>query len=378
MFTFKRIALSFLLIFTVFCLLIPGMIVYLDPLHIYHMPTGDDITLDDNARHQDAAFISFFDFDSIILGNSHMENTSASEAGEILGGKFVNLSLSGSGNHDRMIVLKDVFRRHKIKTAVLLLTNRIDIFGHGGYATSNWDFLYDENPFNDITVYFNDRYANYMVRCVFTGNCEYGTKRNLDRPYEWLNAGDHMSRIGGLSNWGKYHDNDQLKDVVHDELPTMMTVPPQALELPDAEKRKIIDDFLEETVFSFVREHPETTFYCYYCPRSMLRFALESREGKLGEYDYYVLSTVRQGDKFENFKFFGFDTLPFTSDLSRYKDLDHFDPQLNSELLVKLKNNEDRVNSQNVEAYLAELRKRADSFDIKQVYDTIQRAIPVQ
>lgn len=378
MFTFKRISIILLLLFIVFSMLIPSAMYYMDPLHLYRMPEGDDVTFDGNARQQDAAFIRYFDFDSIILGNSHMENTSAAETSKILGGKFFNLSLSGSDNFERSIVLNDVFCRHQIKSVVLLLTNRALRNGHGGYSTTNWDFLYDDNPVNDIKVYFNARFANYVLECLFKGNCEFGTKRNLDRPYEWLNSEPNMSRIGGLSNWGKYHENEQLKDVIHDELPRMMNVPPKVFALPDAEKRKVIDDYLEETVFSFVRDHPETTFYCYYCPRSMLRFALESREGKLGEYAYYVLSTVRQGDKFENFKFFGFDTLPFTSDLSRYKDLDHFDPQVNSELLVKLKNDEDRVNSQNVDAYLNELRSLADSFNLKLVHDAIQSAIPAQ
>jgi hypothetical protein len=47
-------------------------------------------------RQQAAGIINNYEFDSIILGTSMLENTSAKEAGEKLGGKFMNISLSGS------------------------------------------------------------------------------------------------------------------------------------------------------------------------------------------------------------------------------------------------------------------------------------------
>ena len=49
-----------------------------------------------NMRQQAAGIINNYEFDSIILGTSMLENTSAKEADEKLGSKFMNISLSGS------------------------------------------------------------------------------------------------------------------------------------------------------------------------------------------------------------------------------------------------------------------------------------------
>ena len=72
-------------------------------------------------RQQAAGIINNYEFDSIILGTSMLENTSAKEAGEKLGGKFMNISLSGSNFYERSFVLEYALRKKEIKKIIYSL-----------------------------------------------------------------------------------------------------------------------------------------------------------------------------------------------------------------------------------------------------------------
>lgn len=93
-----------------------------DAYHFWSLNDPQNARYSSNQRVQNAAFINHLDFDSIILGNSYMENTSAKEASDVFGGKFFNLSMSGSNNYERSIVLKRTLENHDIKRVILLLT----------------------------------------------------------------------------------------------------------------------------------------------------------------------------------------------------------------------------------------------------------------
>jgi len=376
MFSVKVLSITFLSSVIICIASFVGVVVYLDPYHIYYLPKSDHILFDGNARVQDASYIRFYDFDSFILGNSYMENTKASEAEEKLGGKFFNLSLSGSDDYERSIVLHDVFRRHNIKSAVLLLTDSLSTSGHGTYPVSEWEFLYDKNPLNDIKLYLNDRMINYFEGCLFNGECRWGGEKNMDRPCEWIIYADHASRFGDIANWGKYHQNNQLNWLVHHQLPDNLKISAGKYTQPSIETQNKIDAYLNDYVFSFVTEHPETTFYCYYCPASMLLRAFQSRDDSLSLFSMWLNRTVELGKKYPNFKLFGFDNLSFTSDMARYKDLTHFDDKVNSLILTKLQKNEDRLTEDNIDNYLKTLRSNAENFDISRINEIIQNAIP--
>lgn len=84
-----------------------------DPFMFFHKPYFREQTYHSDMRIQARGIIDFTDFDSVILGSSMLENTSAKEAGEKLGDKWVNLSLSGSDFSERKIVLDYTLSRKK-------------------------------------------------------------------------------------------------------------------------------------------------------------------------------------------------------------------------------------------------------------------------
>lgn len=103
------------------------MAFFFDPLHIFTTATDKENALySKDSRVQNAGYIRNFNFDSVIIGNSHMENLSHRKTAQYLPGIWFNLSMSGSTENERKLVLDKVLRSKKIKQVLLLL--------NGGYS----------------------------------------------------------------------------------------------------------------------------------------------------------------------------------------------------------------------------------------------------
>ncbi len=111
----KSVKLFLSLVLASIILLLSALYIY-DPLQIFHKPWGRETTFHKNMRHQAAGIINNYEFDSIILGTSMLENTSANEASEIFGGTFANISMSASDFYERKIILEYLFEKKNINT----------------------------------------------------------------------------------------------------------------------------------------------------------------------------------------------------------------------------------------------------------------------
>lgn len=366
------------LFFAVLFLLVTCLVIRVYTYDAYHFWTLNDpqnALYSDNARVQDAAFINHLEFDSVILGNSHMANTSAKMASDIFGGKFFNLSLNGSNNYERSIVLKRVLEIHDIKRIILLLTPSSSKEGHGDYSVKTWDYLYDSNPFNDFKYYLNTHDLKCMVRFHKKSSC-FGEKKDLDRPYAWFEMQGHSRRFGGIQNWARYYKDYQLEHLIINEIPEAVNKP-LIVSSNQIESSKIeISSSLDETIFNFVQQYPNTEFLLYSSPGSLLERALESR-GRLpfDIYAQFVLEVTKKASHFSNVHFFGFDNLPFTNDIAFYKDPAHYKENVNSELLVLMSQRQFELTPDNVDDYLKELWIRIKNFDLNKFNLTLQNEL---
>ncbi len=118
---YKKLVFTYLTIISILFSLFFGLLYIYDPMQIFHKPWGRPITFSKNMRQQAAGIINNYSFDSIILGTSMLENTSSKEASKLFGGKFINISLSGSSFYERSYILKYALRKKNIKTVIYSL-----------------------------------------------------------------------------------------------------------------------------------------------------------------------------------------------------------------------------------------------------------------
>ena len=186
-----------------------------DPLQVFHKPWGRESNFHKNMRQQAAGIINNYDFDSIILGTSMLENTSAKEASEKLGGEFVNISIPGGNFYERSLILEDTLKKKHIKKVLYTLDNSLKnnkLKGHKTYPIDSFNYLYDKNRFNDLKVYMNSKYLNCLRTFSNKREC-IGIKKNFDRLNAWYEVKYHSMRYGGLENWFKTNNNKVKKEL---------------------------------------------------------------------------------------------------------------------------------------------------------------------
>ena len=215
-------------------------------------------------RLQAAGIINTWEFDSIILGSSMLENTSAREASEYLGGSFVNISIYGSDFFERSIVLSYALKRKSIKKVLYsldyfgLIDSRRNINLYNKELFLN---LYDDNIYNDFPIYFNDKY----IKCIFSiteqQNCM-GDKLDFDRPNSWYKNPKIKARFGGFERWLKDTNNRQMKRDFRIITDSVNEIKKNNIALDEFKYKKIEESrrYLDETILAFVRKNPDTKF----------------------------------------------------------------------------------------------------------------------
>ena len=202
-----------------------------------------------------------------------------------------------------------------------------------------------------------------------------GIRKDLDRPNAWYASPFHNSRFGGVENWVKHYTNDQLRFLLTKTIPNAIQKQSESDNLVSKDTLLQIDTTVTETIEGFVKKYPQTNFYCYFNPDSLLAHSIENALGIFGFYKEFVRESVNKLASYQNIKIFGFDNLEFTQDLSYYKDLTHYKPEINSMILKLIGKNEYRLSSNNVDSYLSKLTERVEAYDLVAFNEMIQKGI---
>lgn len=373
----KKIVFTFFLALLLFSIYFFGVLWVYDPLKIFHKPWKYKEYLQWDMRQQAAGIINNWEFDSIILGTSILECTSAKEASRKMGGKFVNLSLAGSYFYERAVVLKYALEHKQIKkvlysldTIGLVSTGKSD----GTFKIENWDYLYDNNPFNDVSAYMNDKY----IKCLFSPKNKIacmGAKLDFDRPNTWHTLPDQARRFGGLDNWFLAKDDPQIENAFRIILNTIIAIKHGKIK----KDRYLVDhiaqskEYIDTTVLTYIKKYTDTEFILVLPPYSRMQFALDTQYNQ-GEFERYKASVkylVLQSSKVKNMSIYGWGNYAFVEDISNYKDLQHYEYKINSWMLDSIQRKEGLLTSSNVDVYLAILTQKSLDYNLFELGDKI-------
>lgn len=342
-----------------------------DPLQVYHVPWGRPLTLHGNMRLQAAGVIRHRSFDAVVLGTSMTENTSADEASRLLGGTFVNLSLTAADFFERSLLLDDLFRRKKINQ-VLYTLDHIYINSRKGYPLyplPTFDFLYDRNPFNDIRVYLNTHFGLCLLHWSRDASCV-GSEIGLNRPNAWFGQAEYATRFGGISKWCEARDNYQIRDAhklirsAVSDMTADVGMHPSKLEVDQKVQRAI--EYVDDNLVRLIREHPDTRFYLVFPPYFRATFAIwhQARPVHSAIHLAVIRHLAQLASELKNMDVYGFESAPFVDEIANYKDLGHYHEAIDSQILESIASKHDRLTSENVEGYIQTVTERATRFDL--------------
>ena len=304
-----------------------GFYVY-DPLQIFHkhwfVPEN---TLNSNMRLQAAGLINNYDFDSVIIGNSILENTSAREASEVLGGKYINLSLSGSGPYERSIVLNYLLKKRKIKTIIL-----------------------------QIDLNFNNS----------------GHEVDIDRPNAWKDNPGVKSRFGGIDKWITYHNHRQLSNLMHNTLSNISSLDIKSTQINSFENETSKLEFVDNYLISFVRSYKDVRFIFIVPPYSRLYYAIEARQNGLGLYFSWLRYLTKLAEKYSNLEIYAFGDRDFVDDIANYRDIYHYSEEINSFMLHAIASKDGLLTKDNIDQYIETVDQLTREYDIQAINNYVK------
>ena len=374
---FRKSIKIYVFIITVLPILLFSYIYYYDPMQIFHKSyIQKDLYLHGNMRQQAAGIINNFEFDSIIIGTSMLENTSSFEASKILGENFVNISLSGSDFYERNFILDYVLRKKEIKTIIYSLDNMYieQRKGHKSYSIETFDYLYDNNPFNDLKVYWNEKFFNCIIRLSNEIGC-IGNKKTLEYPNVWFTNKEHSDSFGGLDNWFKAKNNAQIKDAfssivsISQKIKKGEKISLNGIEEKIAKSKEYIDEYLLDNV----KKYKDTKFVFVFPPYSRMLYAQWKQYYQLN-YEIHkaiIRYLAQKSSEYKNLKIYGFEDNDFLDDIANYKDLSHYHQSINSMMLNNFKNDIGLLTSDNVENYIKISEEKALNYNVFEIADKI-------
>ena len=365
----------FIVIFFAFC----AVVWYVDPFRLFHQPFMCKNQVYDDMRYNARWFIKSGDYDSIILGTSMLANTSAKEAAELLGGKFINISIWGSSLEQRAILMNYALKKKPIKKIIISLDRGglvpVNMKLDNKVSANRFDFLYTDNS-NIFKVYMNIKF----ISKIFSFKCE--EDANMDMPSSWmLKWGDRTKqRFGGLENWIKtYKDKDMQTTMQMLSAAAIMALngyQPQNL-LNTYYLEKYQKD-LDNNVLKFAKDYPNTEFVLVIPPyfmayNSILRFSADGYSALQKELIRYVLN-----QKLSNIKLYAYDYLDFTYDVGNYMDLGHYSPEINSKILQMLSKKEGELNLSNLDKWWQKYDEAAMNYNFLNFYHDFATGVEAQ
>ncbi|MDD4556106.1 MAG: hypothetical protein PHE89_02080 [Alphaproteobacteria bacterium] len=326
------------------------------PLQIFHKPWGRKTTFAQDMREQALGIIKHYDFESLILGNSLLENTSADEASEKIGGKFINLSSSGILYYERYTIASYALKKHSLKHVVLVFDANFS--PNKLHSPTFIPKAYSDSIISQVSLYMNSKYAFCIALLQKSTKCV-GKATALDMPNNWYV--NNINLFGGYQNWLEHGNKKLFENVYHDKIN-----PEQVFEERDAKNFEIIEKYL----IALGKENLEVQFHIIIPPYHLL-FWHNNREISYQEYGRALTFLTEKTSNLKNVKLYNFMNDEITSDISKYKDLVHYDAQTNARFLEAIAQRKHLLTLENLHQELKVFNAKVQSFKSKPYLDSL-------
>lgn len=332
-------------------LLIAVLVFCVDPFYHYHDAWFEIPVVLENAVYQTSGAARNFTYDSVILGTSMTENFHASWFDDQMGWNTVKLSYSGARTDDLQAILGQIFLREEAPENIVMDVNayQLTVEPTSAYAVRP-EYLYDQKLTTDVSYLYNqDVFLAAMDRVADKVN---GRESNLDDAYTWEDE----------AFFGKEH---ALKAEIHTRsgLENSTASAAQTISLETCDKNL-------DNIVPFIENHPETSFYIFYPPYSMLYWEQEIIKGELEQMIAIYGRSIERLLAYDNVKIYYFQNeKEIISNLDNYRDSTHFKPEYNRYICQCIKSGENQVTLENYQEQLQDMYEYAVAFDYESLWE---------
>ena len=334
------------------CVLCALFVAVVDPYFHYHKPLEGLEYRIWRERYQNDGILRHFDYDTVILGSSMCQNFAASEAEELFGGQAVKVTISGSTIHEQSEMLSRAFAYHGGISTVIWGLDYVRLGNDPeemAYEDSSFpDYLYDTNPFNDIEYLLNRTVLTDAIKQVLL----YTLQGNKTTSFDDYGAWWRDFPFGRERIYTTYHRKE--------------TIAPMQEYTPELEETARQNTL--QNILSLAQAHPETEFYLFITPNSIVFWDEVNRSGEMDIFQGAEKTMVRLLTGQENIHFYSFFlNRELIENLDNYKDPSHYSEKVCSWILQWLRQGEGLLTPDNQEDYFRELAEYTHTYD----YDSI-------
>jgi hypothetical protein len=306
-------------------------------------------------RHQLPGLAKHAVYDRVVTGSSLMENVVSSDVDRLLGGRTINLACGALSAYESRLLLETAFDARRIDDVIL----NLDFNAFSGSTTQRFltepmpAYLYDDNPLNDVPYLLGATTLARSLEIVF-GLKSAAARSDSDRPWYWADQYEFSARAAtrGLDPANLNRDFKQA---------------PRTLEGMQAS--------FEANVLPLVKAHPETRFDFLFAPYSILVWADFRQRGQLEVslgFRRYVANALAP---YPNARVFDFqDDEAVITDLSLYKDIYHYKPEISNAMIRAISRDESRLTPRNADARNATIQELAEATDAAGIISAAQRS----
>lgn len=333
----------------IFLALIAGIMIVVDPYFHYHKPLSFLSYRLYEERYINDGIARNFDYDAIITGTSMSQNFKPSEFDALFGTKSVKLPFPGAGYKEITQNLERALSRNSSVHTVLWvldyngLLRKHDWKQYEEYPT----YLYDENPFNDVSYLFNKPilYHGLMPSLALTASNSPST--TMDEFSSW-------ERECGLHAILYSYDRNNLtpKDSAY------------SAEVEANVRKTITDNFVD-----LINRYPDVTFYILYPPYSICYWDATYREAILEKQLAAEQTATELLLECPNVKLYNFfDQYDVICNTDNYSDTCHYNGKVNSLILNWISEDIGLVTKENYLDKLATEYHFYSNYDYESIY----------
>jgi hypothetical protein len=322
-----------MLVFALVCM--GGVTVVIDPLFHYHAPLDSLEYPITSERYQNDGILRNFTYDAIITGTSMTENFKASQFDDLFGVNSVKVPFAGGYPKEIYNRLSRAFASNSnIRYVIVSLCCNDLTAGKDTLSDYNYpDYLYDDNLLNDVKYVFNKSILTKYTLPILAYTWSGQTTTDFDSYANWMDKFIFGADIV-LSGYYRPEKSDMVSTLSEEE-------------------RVLIRGNLEQNIISLAVENPDTEFYIFLPPYSILYWDGKSQKGTLTsalELQQYAIDLLLE---YSNIHVFSFDDcFDIICDLDNYRDVGHYTEEINEKILTWMKEGEHEITQENLEQYL--------------------------
>lgn len=345
----KRFLIALLTTTAILLLTVAGIIIYIDPFFHYHAPLSDYPYVVDNQLSMNPGLARHMDYDSILLGSSMTVAFNTGWFDEEMGLTTQKLSYNGGYPKDHANIMDIAFaaKGDSIKRVFLCLDEMTFSAGTSETKYPIPGYLYDNNPFNDVSYIFNkDVLLDYCIRPVF------------DRK--------------DASDWDMIYKPWWQPEHYQKALVLMYFEPAEEITTDSSLEEYLAstEANLESNIITYIEEYPDTTFTCFFPPYSILYYYNAIRQNRVdslfAKYDYLTKRLL----EYPNVEIYYFqDNQDIIHALDNYADYTHYSPDICHSMLIDMSNGKNRIDADNYKQRLSSLRDYIESYPYERIWD---------